>query len=89
LRSGRGGARVAAFDLTFSAPKSVSVLFGVGERDVRIAVREAHGRAVREALAYLESSAAFVRRGPAGVEVMQADVSERPGRRANAAAAGI
>lgn len=73
LRSGRGGVRVAAFDLTFSAPKSVSVLFGVGEGDVRVAIRQAHDRAVREALAYLEGSAAFVRRGPAGVEVMQAD----------------
>jgi conjugative relaxase-like TrwC/TraI family protein len=73
LRSARGGVRVAAFDLTFSAPKSVSVLFGVGERDVRVAVRSAHEQAVREALAYLEASAAFVRRGPAGSEVMQAD----------------
>jgi conjugative relaxase-like TrwC/TraI family protein len=73
LRSARGGVRVAGFDLTFSAPKSVSVLFGIGGRDVRIAVRQAHDRAVREALAYLEGSAAFARRGPAGVEVMQAD----------------
>lgn len=72
LRSARGGVRVAGFDLTFSAPKSVSVLFGVGERDVRVAVRQAHDLAVQEALAYLEGSAAFVRRGPAGVEVMQA-----------------
>jgi conjugative relaxase-like TrwC/TraI family protein len=73
LRSARGGVRVVAFDLTFSAPKSVSVLFGVGERDVRVSVRQAHDRAVREALAYLEGSAASVRRGAAGVEVMQAD----------------
>jgi conjugative relaxase-like TrwC/TraI family protein len=73
LRSARGGVRVVAFDLTFSAPKSVSVLFGIGEREVRVAVRQAHDRAVREALAYLEGSAAFVRGGPAGVEVMPAD----------------
>jgi conjugative relaxase-like TrwC/TraI family protein len=73
LRSGRGGVRVAAFDLTFSAPKSVSVVFGVGDREVRDAVRRAHERGVREALAYVEQSAAFVRRGPAGAEVMQAE----------------
>jgi conjugative relaxase-like TrwC/TraI family protein len=73
LRSGRGGVRVAAFDLTSSAPKSVSVVFGVGDREVRDAVRRAHERAVREALAYVEQSAAFVRRGLAGAEVMQAD----------------
>lgn len=29
--------RVPGFDLTFSAPKSVSVLFGVGDDDVRAA----------------------------------------------------
>jgi conjugative relaxase-like TrwC/TraI family protein len=65
--------RVAAFDLTFSAPKSVSVVFGVADREVRDAVRQAHERAVREALAYVEQSAAFVRRGPAGAEVIQAE----------------
>src|SRR3954447_23499006 len=34
LRATRG-ARVPGFDLTFSAPKSVSVLFGIGQRPVR------------------------------------------------------
>ena len=32
LRSSSSRASVAGFDLTFSAPKSVSVLFGIGER---------------------------------------------------------
>ncbi|MEA2283682.1 MAG: hypothetical protein QOK21_4289 [Solirubrobacteraceae bacterium] len=50
LRSAQGGVRVAAFDLTFSAPKGVSVLFGIGEPAVRDAVREAHEHAVHEAL---------------------------------------
>lgn len=77
LRAARGGVQVAAFDLTFSAPKSVSVLFGVGERDVRVAVREAHERAVREALAYLEGSAAWPGglRGDAGGRVDRCGVS--------------
>jgi conjugative relaxase-like TrwC/TraI family protein len=73
LRSARGSVHVAAFDLTFSAPKSVSVVFGVGDHELSDAVRQAHERAVREAFEYLEQSAAFVRRGPAGVEVMQAE----------------
>src|SRR2546430_2748098 len=30
----RGGTRVPGFDLTFSAPKSVSVLFGLGDSQV-------------------------------------------------------
>ncbi len=37
---------VAGFDLTFSAPKSVSVVFGVGDADVQGGVRAAHERAV-------------------------------------------
>ena len=69
LRDGRGGVRVSGFDLTFSAPKSVSVLFGVGDDELRSSVRGAHDRAVREALGYLERSAAAVRRGPAGAVV--------------------
>ena len=39
--------KVAGYDLTFSAPKSVSVLFGLGGPEVREAVRRAHDKAVR------------------------------------------
>ena len=38
--------RVPGFDLTFSAPKSVSVLFGIGDDELRGAIRDAHDRAV-------------------------------------------
>jgi hypothetical protein len=38
--------KVAAFDLTFSAPKSVSVLFAVGDPDLGRALVEAHEEAV-------------------------------------------
>src|SRR5690349_12114485 len=41
--------RVPGFDLTFSAPKSVSVLFGIGGSELRGAIRDAHDRAVGEA----------------------------------------
>ena len=56
--------RVAALDLTFSAPKSVSVLFAVAAAPVSRTVVECHEEAVGAALAYLEETAAFVRRGP-------------------------
>ena len=59
-------ARVPGFDLTFSAPKSVSVLFGVGDESLRHTVRVGHEVAVRDALGYLERHAATARRGPAG-----------------------
>ena len=40
-------ARVPGFDLTFSAPKSVSVLFGVGDDALRARDQDAHDAAVR------------------------------------------
>ena len=70
LRHANSPVRVAAFDLTFSAPKSVSLLYALGDTD---AVRAAHERAVREAFGYLERSAAAVRRGHGGAIVLEAD----------------
>ena len=72
LRASRSPARVAGFDLTFSAPKSVSVLFGLSGPDRRDLVRKAHDVATQEALGYLERSAAAVRRGHAGAIVEEA-----------------
>ena len=57
---------VAGFDLTLSAPKSVSVLWGLGNRQVAGAVVAAHDEAVDAALAYLEDAACLVRRGRGG-----------------------
>lgn len=65
-RSGQGQNRVPGFDLTFSAPKSVSLLFGLGDPDVSRAVRDAHEAAVGAALDYMERHAAIGRRGKGG-----------------------
>ena len=62
-----GRSKVAAFDLTFSAPKSVSVLFAIGEPALAGAFVEAHESAVDAALGYLEREACRVRRGHGGV----------------------
>jgi conjugative relaxase-like TrwC/TraI family protein len=56
----------AAFDLTFSAPKSVSVLFGLSEGIVRSDIRDGHDAAVRAAFDYLERTACVTRRGAGG-----------------------
>ena len=72
LRTSRAAVRVAGFDLTFSAPKSVSVLFGLGDDELRGRSATAHDGAVREALGYLERSAAAVRRGHGGAIVEEA-----------------
>jgi conjugative relaxase-like TrwC/TraI family protein len=61
------GTRRPGFDLTFSAPKSVSVLLGVGDDGLRSVLQAAHDEAVADALAYVERHAAVTRRGPAGV----------------------
>jgi conjugative relaxase-like TrwC/TraI family protein len=66
LRAGNSQPEIAALDLTFSAPKSVSVLFAVAPAETSAALVEAHEQAVRAALGYLEETAVFVRRGKAG-----------------------
>jgi len=62
---------VSAFDLLFAAPKSVSVAHAVADGETRQAVAAAHGEAVRDALGYLERSAALVRRRVDGELVAQ------------------
>lgn len=53
---------VPGFDLTFCAPKSVSVLWGLSGRDqVRAIVDQAHSAAVSTALDYLNTHAAYTR----------------------------
>ncbi|MGH9017032.1 MAG: MobF family relaxase [Acidimicrobiales bacterium] len=61
-----GSARVTGFDLTFSAPKSVSVLWGLADPEVSRAVRRAHDAAVADALGYMERHATAARRGAGG-----------------------
>ncbi len=69
LRSAERAPQIAALDLTFSAPKSVSVLTSVACEDVAVELVLAHEEAVRAALAYLEDTAVQVRRGRGGERV--------------------
>ncbi len=52
-----GETSVRGFDATFSAPKSVSVLFAVGNERLQREVTEAHDTAVDAVLAWVESRA--------------------------------
>jgi conjugative relaxase-like TrwC/TraI family protein len=54
--------RVKAFDLTFSAPKSVSLLWAFATPATAKAARAAHDEAVTVALGFLEERAAVARR---------------------------
>ncbi len=64
---------VAGFALTFSPPKTVSVLWALGDQAVSSAVLSAHEAAVEEALAFLEDHAAFTRRGHGGISQVDTD----------------
>ena len=55
--------RQNGWDLTFSAPKSVSVLFGIAPYAIRQEIREAHRLAVIATLRYMEEHVVVTRRG--------------------------
>jgi conjugative relaxase-like TrwC/TraI family protein len=57
--------RVAAYDCTYSTPKSVSLLHALGPEEVRVQVRAGHEEAAAAALGYLERRGARVRRSMA------------------------
>lgn len=58
--------RQPGWDLTFSAPKSVSVLWSVADEATRQAIQQAHHEAVQSALTVLEREHAYTRRGKGG-----------------------
>jgi conjugative relaxase-like TrwC/TraI family protein len=63
---GRGREHSAGWDMTFSAPKSVSVLWALSEGQGREAIEQAHRSAVLAATAHLEATAGWARRGRGG-----------------------
>jgi conjugative relaxase-like TrwC/TraI family protein len=71
LRQPLASRSVAGFDLTFGAPKSVSVVFAIADETVVENIRAAHEAAVHEALGYLEREACRARRGHGGATVVE------------------
>lgn len=62
--SGKGP--VPGFDLTFSAPKSVSLTWALGGPKAAAEVKAAHQRSVEVALDYMQREACWTRRGKGG-----------------------
>jgi conjugative relaxase-like TrwC/TraI family protein len=60
---------ILGYDIRFSAPKSVSVLWGVGSPEVQAAIERSFDTAVEAGIAYLEAHACYVQRGKGGVEI--------------------
>ena len=58
---------VAGYDLVFSAPKSISLLYALGGEEAQLAGAQAHAAAWQAALTYLEDEACVTRKGRNGV----------------------
>ncbi|WP_017462032.1 MobF family relaxase [Dyella ginsengisoli] len=62
------------WDMTFSAPKTVSVAFAAADGELRDQILDAHHRAVAKSLDWIEKQAAETRRGKNGVDVHDAQM---------------
>ncbi|MEQ1615070.1 MAG: MobF family relaxase, partial [Hyphomicrobiaceae bacterium] len=63
---GKNVNHAAGWDMTFSAPKSVSVLWALSDARDRPGIEQAQSSAVAAATSHLERTAAFARRGKGG-----------------------
>jgi conjugative relaxase-like TrwC/TraI family protein len=63
---GAGGGRGGGIDVTFSAPKSVSTVWALGDPWQRDQIEQAHGRAVEQTILYLRERVPVVRRRYSG-----------------------
>ncbi len=66
---GAGGGRGGGIDVTFSAPKSVSVVWALADPWQREAIEAAHARAVERSVQYMREQVPLVRRRIDGVVV--------------------
>ncbi len=60
--------RCPGWDLTFSAPKSVSVAWSQAGTETALEIRSAHQEAVEKALEYIEAQCGWTRRGKFGAQ---------------------
>lgn len=67
--------RVGGYDVTFSAPKSCSILWAIADDELRAKIGSAQAHAVEVALKALEANAAFCRSGKDGVRVQKVNLT--------------
>ena len=65
--------RRPGYDLTFSAPKGVSLLWAFGSDEVRDTISVAHDRAIGAVLDHLSKEACYARRGHGGAQLIEAN----------------
>ena len=63
--------RRPGYDLTFSAPKGVSLLWAFGSGEVRDTISAAHDRAIVAVLDHLSKEACYARRGHGGAQLIE------------------
>jgi conjugative relaxase-like TrwC/TraI family protein len=68
LRAVGGKGPIPGFDLTLSAPKSVSLTWALGGPEVAAQVSAAHTASVEAAFSYMQREACWTRRGAGGAE---------------------
>lgn len=71
------GSPVAGFDLTFSAPKSVSTLWAISDAGTQALIAQAHHQAMKDVLDLLERDVAMTRIGTEGPRGAVAQVEVR------------
>ncbi|WP_339865100.1 MobF family relaxase [Paremcibacter congregatus] len=65
-KGGQSHSHSAGWDMTFSAPKSISVLWALSEKDTRTDIEAAQKSAALKAASWLENNAGWCRRGKNG-----------------------
>lgn len=58
---------IAGFDLVFTPSKSVSIAWGLGDKELRKNIEAAHEHAIQDVVRHLESNVVMTRRGHNGV----------------------
>lgn len=58
---------IAGFDLVFTPAKSVSIVWGLGDEQLRRGIESAHERAIQDVIRHLEQNVVMTRRGRNGV----------------------
>ena len=72
VRNAHDPERAAGWDLTFSAPKSVSVLWSQADPETRAKIQDCHRQAVESTLSFIEDEFAYSRVGKGGYELSKA-----------------
>jgi conjugative relaxase-like TrwC/TraI family protein len=62
-----GGNRRYGWDLTFSAPKSVSAVWARANNELKLKIQQAHFKGAKAALSFIEDNAAITRRNKLGL----------------------